>query len=41
MNRENKRRDRILAENKEALKAPSAEQRQKLGDRHINYKYVL
>ncbi|KAF8195576.1 major facilitator superfamily domain-containing protein [Pholiota molesta] len=28
MNRENKRRDRILAENKEALKAPSAEQRQ-------------
>ncbi|KJA21187.1 hypothetical protein HYPSUDRAFT_42307 [Hypholoma sublateritium FD-334 SS-4] len=41
MNRENKRRDAVLAESKEEIEPLSSEERQKQGDRSLHYRYVI
>ncbi|TFK40781.1 major facilitator superfamily domain-containing protein [Crucibulum laeve] len=40
MSRENRRRDRVLKESKEEIE-PSPEERQRLGDRNLRYRYVI
>ncbi|KAF8967163.1 major facilitator superfamily domain-containing protein [Flammula alnicola] len=41
MRRENRRRDLVLSQSKDEYEAPSAEDRQRLGDRHPHYRYVI